>query len=370
MAADKVRCMQEEASAHPVASSAHAAPWLGRLPKVDLHLHIAGALRPATLAALAHRHGLPLPRPVDSLYVYRDFYDFIDVLRLGAGAVRTAADFERMAYEAIEDAAAAGTRHVEMSFNPQYYMPTQVPYRVQLDGLAAGVRAAERDFGCSALLIASLDRGLPMDSAEQAISDIVAQPHELVVGIGLDGPEREGPPARFAPLFQRAGRAGLRRTAHVCEDNQTLQEAPPSHVRDCLHLLGCDRLDHGYNLLADDDGVQRARDSGVYFCVCGITSVKRNQARRLQSIRAMQDAGLRLTLNTDDPAMFHTDQAHTLGTVLEGCGWSWSEACAFSLAGVDACWLDADAKRTLRRRFEGEIAALADAPGCGTPAIQ
>lgn len=363
--------MQAEPSpAPPSASSAFPAPWLGRLPKVDLHLHIAGTLRPATLAALAQRHGLPLPRPVDQLYVYRDFYDFIDVLRLGAHAVRTAADFERMAYEAIEDAAAAGTRHVEMSFNPQYYMPTQVPYRVQLDGLAAGVRAAGRDFGCSALLIASLDRGLPMDSAEQAISDILAQPHELVVGVGLDGPEREGPPARFAPLFQRAGRAGLRRTAHVCEDNQTLQEAPPSHVRDCLQLLGCDRLDHGYNLMADDDGVRRARDSGVYFCVCGITSVKRNQARRLQSIRAMQDAGLRLTLNTDDPAMFHTDQAHTLGTVLDGCGWSWREACAFSLAGVDACWLDADARHGLRDRFEREIAALADASGASASAIQ
>jgi adenosine deaminase len=249
-------------------------------------------------------------------------------------------------------------------------MPTQVPYRVQLDGLAAGVRAAEQDFGCSALLIASLDRGLPMDSAEQAMADIVAQPHELVVGIGLDGPERDGPPARLATLFQRAGRAGLRRTAHVCEDNQTQEEAPPSNVRDCLLLLGCDRLDHGYNLLADDESVHRAKDSGVYFCVCGITSVARNQARRLQSIRAMRNAGLRLTLNTDDPAMFHTDQAHTLGTVLEGCGWSWSEACAFSLAGVDASWLDADAKRRLRHRFEREIAALTDALGSSTPAVQ
>ncbi|VTU41275.1 Adenine deaminase [Variovorax sp. PBS-H4] len=359
-----------EPPANSFASGVVPAQLLKQLPKVDLHLHIAGTLRPATLAELARRHGLPLPRPVDRLYAYRDFYDFIDVLRLSARAVRTAADFERMAYEAIEDAAAAGTRHVEMSFNPQYYMPTQVPYRVQIDGLAAGVQAARSDFGCSALLIASLDRGLPMDSAEHAMADIISQPHDLVVGIGVDGPEREGPPAKLAPLFERAGRAGLRRTAHVCEDNQTPQEAPPSNVRDCLLMLGCDRLDHGYNLLADDDGVHRARDGGVYFCVCGITSVKRNQTRRLQGIRAMREAGLRLTLNTDDPAMFHTDQTHTLGTVLEGCGWSWKEACEFSLAGVDASWLDADAKRALRQRFEHEIAALTDAPGTSTPAIQ
>lgn len=331
---------------------------LRRLPKVELHLHIAGTLRPATLAELATRHGLPLPRPADQLYTYRDFYDFIDVLRLAALAVRTAGDFERMAYEAVEDAAQAGARHVEMSFNPQYYMPTQVPYRVQLEGLSAGIAAAQRDFDCSALLIAALDRGLPLDSAEQAMDDIVGQRHELVVGIGCDGPEREGPPAKLAALYQRAGRAGLKRTAHVCEDNQTQQEAPPHHVADCLQLLGCDRLDHGYNLLASDSGVQRARDCGVYFCVCGVTSVKRNQQRRLASIKAMADAGLPLTLNTDDPAMFHTDPSHTLETVLEGCGWGWKEACALSLAGVEASWLDDTAKRALRARFEREIAQL------------
>lgn len=338
-----------------------AAALLHRLPKVELHLHIAGTLRPDTLTELARSHGLPLPRAAHELYVYRDFYDFIDVLRLAAQAVRSAADFERMAYEAVQDAAKAGARHVEMSFNPQYYMPTNVPYQTQVEGLTAGIAAARRDFDCSALLIAALDRGLPLDSAERAMDEIIGHRHEWVVGVGIDGPEREGPPAKMAALFQRAGRAGFKRTAHVCEDNQTLDEAPPRHVDECLRLLGCDRLDHGYNLLADEDGVQRARDCSVYFCVCGVTSVRRNRERRLASIKAMADAGLPLTLNTDDPAMFHTDPTHTLATVLQGCGWGWKEACALSLAGVDACWLDDDAKRALRQRFLGDIARLEEA---------
>ncbi|GAA4359198.1 adenosine deaminase [Variovorax defluvii] len=346
-------------SAAPTASTRTvSASIVRRLPKVDLHMHLAGTLRPATLAEFARRHGLQLPRTVERLYSYRDFYDFIDVLRLGAQAVCSAAEFERVAYEAVEDAARSGARHVEMSFNPQYYLPTGVPYRVQLEGLTAGVRAAQRDFGCSALLIAALDRGLPMDSAEQAMDDIVGQRHELVVGVGLDGPERDGPPEKMAPLFQCAGRAGLKRTAHVCEDNQSLQEAPPSNVDDCIDLMGCDRLDHGYNLLADPEGVRRARERGVYFCACGITSVTRNRERRLRSLKAMAEAGLPLTLNTDDPAMFHTDLSHTYATVLEGCGWGWEEARAFSLAGVEACWLDGTAKRELRECFERELAGL------------
>lgn len=353
-----------ETAPRPAALSASI---LTRLPKVDLHFHMAGTLRPATLADLAGRYGLVLPRPMETLYSYRDFYDFIDVLRLGALALRTSADVERVAYEAIEDAARQGARHVEMSFNPQYFMPTGVPYRVQLEGLVAGVHAARRDFDCSALLIAALDRGLPMDSAEQAMDDIVSQRHDLVVGVGLDGPEREGPPAKMAPLFQRAGRAGLKRTAHVCEDNQTLDEAPPSNVDECIRFMGCDRLDHGYNLLASDDGVRRARDCGVYFCVCGVTSVKRNQGRRLKGIKAMVDAGLPLTLNTDDPAMFKTDLSHTFAEVLDGCGWGWREACDFSLAGVDACWLDGDDKHALRERFVREIAALESELRSGSP---
>ena len=347
-----------EGAATPVTFAPVPEALLRRLPKVDLHMHLSGTLRPATLAALAERYELPLPRPVDRLYQYRDFYDFIDVLRLGAQAVRTAADFERMAYEAIEDAAGSGARHLEMSFNPQYAMPMGVPYRVQLEGLVAGVEAARRDFDCSALLIAAIDRGLPLDSAEQALDDVLAQRHELVVGIGLDGPERAGPPAKLAPLFQRAGRAGLKRTAHVCEDNQTLAEAPPSNVHDCLTLMGCDRLDHGYNLLASVDGVRRAREHGVYFCTCGITSVTRNRERRLHSLQAMVQAGLPVTLNTDDPAMFHTSLTHTYVTVLDACGWGWAQARAFSLAGVEACWLDDAAKRELRARFERDIGLL------------
>lgn len=354
--------LSNAAALHPMSSTSASRELLARiarLPKVDLHFHMAGTLRPATLARLARKYDLPLPRPVETLYTYRDFYDFIDVLRLVAQAVRTSADFECVAYEAVEDAArSSNARHVEMSFNPQYFMPTAVPYRVQVEGLVSGLRAAQRDFGCSGLLIASFDRGLPLDSAERALDDILGHRSDLVVGVGLDGPEREGPPARFAGLFQRAGQAGLRRTAHVCEDNQTLEEAPPSNVDACLDLLGCDRLDHGYNVLASDDVLRRARERGVYFCVCGVTSVVRRQRQRIEGVRRMVDAGLPVTLNTDDPAMFHTDLAHSYAAVVEGCGWGWAHARAFSLAGVDACWLDEPAKRVLRAEFEREIAHL------------
>lgn len=332
---------------------------VAQLPKVELHCHLAGTLRPATLAALAGKYGLPLPRPAEDLYVYRDFYDFIDLLRLVARVLRRPEDFERVAYEAIEDAfRTSNVRHIEMSFNPQYFIPAGASYAMQVEGLVAGIEAAERDFPVSALLLASFDRELSLASARETMDLIVAHRHERIVGIGLDGPERAGPPERFQDLYRRATRAGLKKTTHVCEDNQTLAEAPPSNFDACLDLLECDRLDHGYNLLACDSAVRRARDSGVHFCVCGVTSVSANRSRRLAAIKRMASAGLQVTLNTDDPAMFHTNLADTYRHVLEGLNWGWDEATRFSLAGVDACWLDAAAKAELRRDFLRQIAAL------------
>ena len=330
-----------------------------RLPKVELHCHVAGTLRPRTLAALAAKYGLGLPRDVGALYVYRDFYDFIEVLRLVARVLRDEEDFARVAYEVIEDAfRSSNVRHLEMSFNPQYFLPSGASYATQVAGLVAGIEAAEKDFPVSALLLAALDREWDAASADETMSLILGHRHARVVGIGLAGPERAGPPARFEGVYRRAARAGLKRTAHVCEDNQTLAEAPPSHLDDCLDRLQCDRLDHGYNLLASEAAVARARDSGVFFTVCGVTSVAANRARRLAAIERMAAAGLRTTLNTDDPAMFHTDLAHTYSHVLEGLGWGWREARQFSLAGVDACWLDPQARSRLRLEFERAIAAL------------
>lgn len=339
--------------------SPHHRAALSLLPKVDLHFHMSGTLRPTTLEALARKYDMTLPRRADVLYVYRDFYEFMDVLQLVSKVMRSADDFARVSYEAIEDAFKTGNaRHVEMSFNPQYFMDVDVPYQTQLDGLVAGIEAAEHDFPVSAVLLASLDRGLGLRSGDEAMRDIVELRHERVVGVGLDGPERSAAPATLASLFQRATRAGLKKTAHVCEDNQTLAEAPPSNVDACMEILHCDRLDHGYNVMADAAAVQRARDRGTWFCVCGVTCVAHRMPKRLEVVKQMVEAGLQVTLNTDDPAMYHTNLSHTYETVLDGCGWGWEEAKAFSLAGVDACWLDAGAKRALREDFERQIAEL------------
>jgi adenosine deaminase len=333
--------------------------FLTRLPKVDIHCHLVGTLRPATLGALARKHQVPLPRPDHALYDFEDFYAFIDILRLSATVMRDQEDFARVAYEALEDGVRVGNlRHAELMFNPQYFYPNAVAYRTMVDGLIEGMAAAKRDFGVSSLLIAAIDRQIDPAAALEILDHVLAYRRDEVVGIGLDGPERAGPPETFHELYLRAGAAGLLRTAHVCEDNQTLAEAPPANFAVCCDVLKCDRLDHGYNLLADDAMVRRARNQGLFFNTCTITSVRKNLARRADSIARMVELGLRVTLNTDDPAMFKTDIGHTYRALFARHGWDRARAVELSLAGVDACWLDASARTDLRRAFAREIAAL------------
>ena len=157
--------------------------FLTRLPKVDIHCHLVGTLRPATLGELARKHKVPLPRSDETLYDFEDFYAFIDVLRLSATVMRDEVDFARVAYEALEDGVGAGNlKHAELMFNPQYFYPNAVSYRTMVDGLIEGIRTAKRDFGVSALLIALVPR---------LVAPIRPGTGAVVAWVGIDHPTRE-----------------------------------------------------------------------------------------------------------------------------------------------------------------------------------
>jgi adenosine deaminase len=334
--------------------------YLDLVPKVELHCHIAGAVRATTLVEIAGANGARLPRPAETLYQWQDFCGFLEVLRLGALAVQKRADFERVAYECVEDMHRHGNvRHVEIFFNPHYYTPNGVTYPTIVDGLTEGLERAERDFGVTALLIACIDRSVCLPSeALQMLDWMSAHPHPSVVGVGLDGAERAGPPLLWVEAWRRAGRTGYRRTAHVCEDNQTLFEGPPEHVIHCRYALGCDRLDHGYNMLANPDIVARAAVEAIPFTMACWSSIPPNRAPRRARIRRMFEAGLNIVLGTDDPTMFRTTMGHCWRTLFADTGWATTEARRLSLAGVEASWLPEARKAVLRAEFNASLDAL------------
>jgi adenosine deaminase len=334
--------------------------YLDAVPKVELHLHIAGAIRAATLDELAAKNGLRLPKPAAQVYPFTTFYEFLDILRLGALALARPEDFARVAYECIEDLYRHGNcRHTEIFFNPHYFTPNGITYPEIVDGLIEGLERGERDYDVSSLLIACIDRSVCTPSESLQMLDWMAQhPREKVVGIGLDGAERAGPPLVWVEAWRQAGRAGYRRTAHVCEDNQTLFEAPPAHFSHCRDALGCDRLDHGYNMLADPAVVARAAAEQVPFTMACWSGMAPNRAPRRQRIRAMHEAGLLLTLGTDDPTIFGTTLGHSWRTVFADLGWGAGEARQFSLAGLKASWLPAEKRAAMTAEFAATLEAL------------
>lgn len=336
--------------------------YLRRLPKVDLHFHLAGTLQPGTLFDLARKNGVDLPNwDAAEIYNFSDFYDFLEVLECIARCIVDKGDFARVSYEALRDAARAGNlRYAELFFNPQYHYPQGISYSTMVDGYIEGLEAAEKDFGVVGKLIPSINRELGAGAAVDMMGDVIDNPRARVVGIGMDCAEFKGKPHLFVEAYGMAKKAGLYCTAHVCEDNQTLEQAPPSHVTDCLDLLGCDRLDHGYNMLADPAVVRRCRDCGIACTVGSHTCISSRMQKRWEGITGMREAGLNLTISTDDPPMFGTDIGQSYVTAHERLGLTASEAAELSLAGVEASWLSADEKRDLRRSFQAEIATLTE----------
>jgi adenosine deaminase len=357
--------------------------FLDRMPKVDLHCHLIGTVRVATFAELARRAGLVLPDDPERIFAAINSkppalngylgtripvpqgrgvdepdvsYSLFQVSNWVIDALREADDFTRIVYEAFEDAHyKSATRHLELFFHdvPAAHRLSSLGYRALVEAHAEGIRMAERDFGMTGRLILGIDRSKNGEHALESARQVVDNPHEYVAGIGLDNLETAGPPERFIDAYQLAGQAGLGRTAHSSEHAPTAV-----NTITCLDRLGCDRIDHGYFVLEDDEVVARVRDEQVAFTVISTTSRRSWRPWRRASIRAMLDAGLRVIPASDDPGMFPTTLAAEYRIVSEQIGATPEQIRAMAYAGVDASWLPRIEKQALRQRFDLELAAL------------
>ncbi|MDY0890708.1 hypothetical protein [Frigoribacterium sp. CFBP9030] len=355
--------------------------YLDRLPKTDLHCHLIGTVRAGTFAELARREGLALPAEPERIFadinslppdpaLYRDTripvpqgrsadepevsYSLFQASNWVVEVLRDADDLTRIVYEAFEDAhRSSSTRHLELFFDAVPPHLESLGYAGSVEAYAEGIRMAERDFGMTGRMIQGIDRSRSGEHALALVRQVVDNPHEYVAGIGLDNLETSGPPERFVDAYRLAGEAGLGRTAHSSEHSPTAVNTVT-----CLDLLGCDRIDHGYYVLEDDDVVARMRDEQVAFTVVSTTSRRSWRPWRRASIEAMLAAGLNVVPASDDPGMFPTTLAAEYRIVHEQIGATADQVRVMALAGVDASWLPAAEKQTLRADFERDIAAL------------
>jgi adenosine deaminase len=332
--------------------------FVRRLPKAELHLHLEGSVAASTLVDLANKHGVELPpfrEPID-LYRYGNLFDFLKIYNIVCHSMRDAKDFHRVTYEALSRCANSGARYVEFFFSPHAHQEIGIAYDVMLDGILSGMRDVERDRAVQSRLIPAHSRELGPARGEQFLDMVLANRPDEVIGIGLDYNERPFPPAPFEAMYERARRAGLHVTAHAGEDG------PAEYVRDSLHLLGVERVDHGYHIVDDPSLVAQCRERGVYFTVCPSTTLTTTVWKDLSApdhaIKQMIDAGLQVMINSDDPPMFNTDLANEYVMLAERMKLDAAQFKHCALNGIRASWLDESVKREWISSWTQEIDGL------------
>ena len=337
--------------------SAVLAEHLRRLPKVELHCHVEGSARASTIADLARRNAVDLP--VDDpaeLFRFTSLNQFLEVYDVVCRCVRTADDFHRITYEAMEDGVRAGVRYREMFFSPGFFIRLGVPVETVWQGIKAGVRDANHDLDAKCRMILDFDKPSgPAHALEMAAFAGAEPDRDVLIGFGADSVERGIDHIAFAPAFAEARRRGLRCTIHAGEDG------PAENIRVALHELGCERIEHGFRLLDDPELTREVIEREIPLTVCPTSNVVIGNlvpdvaAHPFARQRAM---GIRVTLNSDDPGMMQFDLADEYAAVQSAFGYGLADMEDIALAGIDASWASDDEKQAMRTRFTRELEEL------------
>jgi adenosine deaminase len=273
------------------------------LPKAELHMHIEGSLEPELMFRLAARNGVQLPyrsvAEVKQAYNFDSLQSFLDLYYMAAGVLIRRADFAALTEAYFDRLAADGGVYAEIFFDPQTHTDRGIPMAECLGGVLDGMAAAEARHGIKSKIIICCLRhlgeepGLKMLAEAESFLDRIA-------GLGLDSSERDFPPADFERLFAAARARGLRLVAHAGE------EGPAAFVWDALDILKVERIDHGIRAIDDPALVGRLAKDGTTLTVCPLSNVRLCTVKSLAEhpLRRLHEAGVKVTINSDDPAYF------------------------------------------------------------------
>lgn len=273
------------------------------LPKAELHMHLEGALEPELALAFARRNAIRLrARTAEELrasYRFTSLQAFLDVYYELAATLVTEDDFHDLTRAYLEHARRDNVRHAELFFDPQTHLARGVDFATVVTGIQRALEAGRRDYGLGSHLILCFLRHLGEDAAMGILERALPFKHWLVA-VGLDSSERGHPPAKFARVFARARSEGFRVVAHAGE------EGPPEYVREALDVLGAERIDHGVRALEDPALVARLAREQVPLTVCPLSNLRLGVVPSLEAhgLKRLLDAGVLVTVNSDDPAYF------------------------------------------------------------------
>jgi len=336
-------------------------PFIQGMPKAELHLHLEGTVDPATLAALSRRYPTPLSTTnrrysnvADSgrilteeearqLYQYKDFTGFLLAFKAVTERLRAAEDFELVTYRMIERLHAQNVLHAEVFVSVGVVHWRGAEFAPLFEGMERGRKRGQRDFGTSLFWIFDAVRHFGVEAAERVLEEALAlrKGADSIVGIGLGGDERRAAAELFRDVYARAAGEGLRTTAHAGET------AGPQSVWSALRQLKVNRIGHGLHV-ADDPGlVAYLAEQQIPVEVCLSSNILTGCCAAVEQhpLRRLFDAGVLVTLNTDDPDMFRTSLSHEYQLAQDKLNFSDSELCRMARNSFRSSFLPEEKKQ-------------------------
>jgi len=332
--------------------------FIQRIPKAELHCHLEGSIQPATLLKLAARHSIELPfedeEGAKKFFEFENLNQFIDILSLTSSTLQTAEDFKTITVEFGADAARQNITYREVFFSYDAHRQRGIPWETVIEGIAAGRTESKEQYGVEMWFIADIDRTTDPEASRRMV-ELAHKSREYagIIGVGMDSKEAGNPASRHKVAFSRAKELGFRLVAHAGED------AGPESVWDALSM-GVERIDHGVRSIEDDKLLQRLVEIQIPLTVCPVSNVQLKIFPNMAAhpVKRLMDAGVFVTVNSDDPAMFHADVVDNYLQVADTFNLTADDVEKLARNSFMAAFTDSAVKADYLERFTAKVTQL------------
>ncbi len=320
------------------------------MPKIELHLHLEGAAPPGFIRGLAAEKSVDLSGIFDAsgAYAYRDFPEFLEVYEAACTVLQAPQDFYRLTRAVLAESAAEGVIYSEAFLSPDFCGGRDLTaWREYLAAIAEAAQDAEAADGIMLRGIVTCIRHFGPDAARETALCAAETAGQFLTGFGMGGDETRGRQGDFAWAFDCAREAGLRLTTHAGE------WGGPSSVREAVEALGVERIGHGVRAVEDPGLVEMLVERGIVLEVCPGSNIALGLYPKLSAhpIDRLREAGVKVTVSTDDPPFFHTTMSREYTALAEAFAWDEGDFADLAQTALDAAFCDPETREKLEKRL-------------------